>query len=582
MFTLRAFAATAYLAGAFLAATTLTASAGISVPLPPPSSAVFTERGEFTEAMLSMLDRIRRAPKPVESGESGESEPPRLGSPDPQTPGVGLPGVIARLGTLIKSQTAGTTRTLLVRAHTELGLSLSTLHAGSTDARLGYLPRSAQHITAAQTNLKAALASGGQNPVVLDMQSQLASITRRMARDVIDVARRAGVSSGTLAPANNSFQRAQGALNQLNYALASDWFDDSLGFAADTITFDIELFESNVIAEMSGEAIGWALSITFEGQTYNGGHAEGQARTAADPPATAQSPHKDMHVASVSKTLTTIATLRVLQDLGLTPDEEVAPYLPGDWVLGDGVEDLTFRDFMTHHTGFGQKVGDGHNTYSNLQTVIAQDVGATGWSYANANFGLLRVAVAGLLGIDPVDYPAEEPDVLTAAAFLVLAQALYDSIGVSVDCTATDANPTFLYRLPDAGVTGWEEPDNTLACGGIGWNINANELAGVMATLRYTQQLLSTDMRNEMFDGFLGLMDPQDWSHPTGAFGVYQMHGGDWAKNPAGPNPGGALHTCVVAFPIVVEAALVMNSDRGDIDYQCRLLRDAFDNAWVP
>ena len=83
-------------------------------------------------------------------------------------------------------------------------------------------------------------------------------------------------------PRTASFQRAQSAWGQANYVLASDWFDDSLGFAADTITFDIELFESNVIDEMSGEAVGWALSITFDGQTYNGGHAEGEARTAAD------------------------------------------------------------------------------------------------------------------------------------------------------------------------------------------------------------------------------------------------------------------------------------------------------------
>ena len=573
MFTLKAFAATACVAAALLAAATPPAAAGISVPLPPPSSAVLTGRGEFSEAMLSELARLRGAPKPVELE---DSEPPRLGSPDPQTPGVGLPRVMARLAALLESQTTGTIRTQLGSAHAELGLSLSTLHAGSTDTSLRYLVACALHMTAAQKHLRAALASGGQNPAVLDMQSQLASIVRRMARDLLDVARRAGVPSGTLVPADASFQRAQSALNQLNYALASDWFDDSLGFAADTITFDIELFESNVIAAMSGEAVGWALSITFDGHTYNGGHAEGEARTAAEiGPVVAQSPNKDMHVASVSKTLTTIVTLRVLQDLGLTPDEKVAPYLPSDWVLGDGVDDLTFRDFMTHESGFAQQ-GVGGSSYSGLQTLIAEDVGATNWDYSNANFGLMRVAVAGLLGIDPVDYPAEEPDVLTAAAFLVIAHALYGSIGVSVDCAATDASPTIQYNFPDAGAAGYEEPDRLLSCGGYGWFISANELAGVMATLRYTQQLLSTDMREEMFDGFLGLMDPEDWSMVTGDFGVYQMHGGDWYHG------AGELHSCVVAFPIVVEAALLINSERGAIPYQCSVLRDAFDNAWVP
>ncbi len=577
MFTLRAFAATAYVAGAFLATAIPTASAAAAAPPPRASSAVLTERGAFTKEMSSALERLRRAPKFVERTQSTESEPPTSGSPDLQVPAVALPKTLARLGALLQSYPAGTIRTQLVAAHAELGRALTTLRAGSRDTSLGYLTKSAQSMTAAQGRLKGALTAGGQNPNVLDVQSKLTAIAQRMAKDVLDAARRAHVPSSTLAAAESRFQRAQLALSQGNYVLANDFFDDSLGFAADTITFDIALFESNVIAAMSGEAVGWALSITFNGQTYNGGHAEGQARTAADAPATAQSQNKDMHVASVSKTLTTIVTLRVLQDLGLTPDAEVAPYLPSDWLLGDGVEDLTFRDFMTHETGFGQKVGDGDTRYGELQTLIAQATGATGFAYANANFALLRVAVAGLLGIDPVDFPGEEPDVLTAAAFLVEAQALYDSIGVSVDCTATSANPTIQYDFPDGGGAGYEEPDRTLQCGGFGWFINANELAGVMATLRYTQQLLSTGMRNEMFDGFLGLMDPTDWSYPTGAFGVYQMHGGDWNHN-----PGGELHSCVVAFPIVVEAALLINSQRGAISYQCQLLRDAFDNAWVP
>jgi hypothetical protein len=69
--------------------------------------------------------------------------------------------------------------------------------------------------------------------------------------------------------------------------------------------------------------------------------------------------------------------------------------------------------------------------------------------------------------------------------------ALYGSIGVSVDCAARDASPTIRYNFPDAGAAGYEEPDRLLSYDGYGWFINANELAGVMATLRYTQQLLS-------------------------------------------------------------------------------------------
>jgi hypothetical protein len=63
---------------------------------------------------------------------------------------------------------------------------------------------------------------------------------------------------------------------------------------------------------------------------------------------------------------------------------------------------------------------------------------------------------------------------------------------------------------------------------------------------------------------------------PTGgAFGAYYMHGGDWYHG------AGELHSCVMAFPITVEASLVINSARGAIPYQCSLLQSAFDNACV-
>lgn len=39
---------------------------------------------------------------------------------------------------------------------------------------------------------------------------------------------------------------------------------------------------------------------------------------------------------------------------------------------------------------------------------------------------------------------------------------------------------------------------------------------------------------------------------------------------------------CVIAFPIAVEAALVINSARGGaMPYQCVVLQSAFDDAWV-
>ena len=279
-----------------------------------------------------------------------------------------------------------------------------------------------------------------------------------------------------------------------------------------------------------------------------------------------------MHVASVSKTLTTIVTLHVLDTLGLTPDEHVAPYLPSDWSLGDGVERPDIQGLHDSPHRLPAAGSDTGSSYESLRALIAKDVGDDSFAYDNDNFGLLRVAVAGLLGIDPVDYGEFAPDTLTASAFLLEAQFLYSSIGVSVDCKATDPYPTIQYRFPDPGASGYDEPDRSLSCGGFGWFISANELAGVMSTLRNTEQLMSSQMREQMQDNFLGLMNPADgYSSANGAFGIV-LH----ARRRLVSRLRRSCTRAVMNFPIVVEAALLINSERGAMSYQCTAAAGCF------
>ena len=446
--------------------------------------------------------------------------------------------------------------------------------AGSPD--LDHLNRTTQSLHKAAVQLKNAQRRAGPDIAgrVQIVRAELAGLSERLATDMLRSAGAAGVDPSHLVAVQQQLELGLRAQSSGDYEVAIKHFGRALKLAADTVTFDVALFEQNIKDALAGQTTGHAFSIAYLGQLYQGGESSGEARTSADPPATAQSPSQEMHVASVSKTLTAIVILRLLEENGLTPDALVAPYLPGDWVLGDGVDELTFRDFMTHRSGFGQ-INAG-NSYEALRSAIATDVGATSWSYKNANFGLMRVLAAGLQGIDPVDYGQFDPAGLTTAAFLLYAEFLYDSIGVEAGCAPNDATPTVQYNLPDGGVAGYVEPDRRLTCGGYGWFISSNELAAVMTNLRNTGNLLSDDSRKAMQEGFLGFMDPAKYGWIGGTYGVYYMHGGDWFHG------AGELHSCVVAFPIKVEVSLVINSERGAaMPYQCSLLRSAFDNAWV-
>ena len=57
-------------------------------------------------------------------------------------------------------------------------------------------------------------------------------------------------------------------------------------------------------------------------------------------------------IASVTKTVTAVATLQLLEANDLTVTAKIAPWLPSDWVKGPGIAQLTFRDLMQHKTGF--------------------------------------------------------------------------------------------------------------------------------------------------------------------------------------------------------------------------------------
>lgn len=173
---------------------------------------------------------------------------------------------------------------------------------------------------------------------------------------------------------------------------------------------------------------------------------------------------------------------------------------------------------MKHRSGFGQI--NAASDYQSLKTAIATDVGNTSFLYKNANYGLMRVLVAGLMGIDPVDYPEFDAAVLTASAFLIKAQEIYNPIGVDIDCTFNDATPTVQYNFPDDGSPGYLEPNQQLICGGVGWFISSNELAAVLTHLRNTENLLSVGARAMMQEEFLGYMDPANYDFVSGDFGL--------------------------------------------------------------
>lgn len=421
---------------------------------------------------------------------------------------------------------------------------------------------------------RAKRATPGIADVTRSTEKRLAEIAGDMARRLLARARIAGLDRKRVDWIDRLITQSDFAINEGDGETGFGGYGNALDELANALEFDADAFRDAVVNTFSGNAVGFALAISVGGSLFDGGDAVGLARTSADEGPLAQSITKESQVASVSKTLTAIVTLRVLQDNGLSADTAIGPYLPSNWSPGPGVAALTFRNVMRHETGFPPDFTAAGSMYAAIQALVEAPLGNTNFTYANNNFGLLRILVAGLMGIDPVDFTEFASDVLTTSAFQIKADEIFGPIGVNIGCSSSDQNPTIQYNLPAGNNAGYEEPDRNLVCGGVGWFISAAELTNIMTNLRNTENLLNTESRTVMQTEFLGFLDPLwNWNFMNGDLGVYYMHGGDWNHGP------GELHSCVAAFPNVVEASLIINSEHFQ-PYQCTVLRDAYDNAW--
>ncbi len=342
-----------------------------------------------------------------------------------------------------------------------------------------------------------------------------------------------------------------------------------------TSGFSIDRFAANIKNELDGKTMGYGFAIYQNGSKVLE-FTHGLKRAVKDGGKLDFDNTSRLHIASMSKTLTAIATIQLLEKDGLTPDTKIKDYLPPDWDLGQNVGKITFRDLMTHMSGIRANGPEDCNgeSYKQLKCKIKTGVRLDSMavqSYQNMNFALLRIIIPKLEGYEHLN--GEANDTSTAYKYIRYVHShIFDKCGLSgKGLTHPDlAENVFYYEWPYKSVTGQRFYDYALNTGAYGWYVSVDDYAKIINTLFNSNELLSNEWRDTMTTDGLGCYTYK------GKNGGYFWHNGGWSWS---DNAGsGNLNTCWMYFPNNVIAVAMVNSDIPG--WFPDILAHAYDKAW--
>lgn len=364
--------------------------------------------------------------------------------------------------------------------------------------------------------------------------------------------------------------------------------------------FDLNLFEANIRKAFDGKSIGYSYAINQGGQFKRSG-ANGYAILArdvdgilVDPLGVKQHEQLRMNIASVSKPITAVTVLRLLQENkvpgypNLTINSKVAPFLPSTWKMGEGVADLTFKDFLSQYTGM--TVGGATDTAAIRAWIAAGTPRAiTDYEYINANLAIFRIIIPYMMmsqrlrdnysKLSDTDFADFETQMSNQYVEAVQTKTLIP-MGILNAYPKPYGNTieTRFYNSPDNKATGRREGDWTKISGGGGWYLSAMELAKFLAHVRYNDKILTPATRKLMDANYLGWMPPDEWDL-NGKHGDYLGHRGDLRWNKDDPEKRVGMTSMVLNYPNGVQVAVLVNS-LGTYSGIHTGMRDAFDTAW--
>ena len=301
---------------------------------------------------------------------------------------------------------------------------------------------------------------------------------------------------------------------------------------------NVAKFGADVQAVFKDYVRGYAMQVRHNGQIV-ANQSWQFARTPQDGIA-AFTADTRMHIASLSKMIAMIATVKALDEKNLSFDTQIGEYLPTYWTVGSNVANLTFRNLLTHTTGFSIP---STNTdcgcaadFATLKAKVAAGVGPAphSASYENVNFSLLRVILPILTGAvqrgTVYNVGGLSPDVLwdlrTIDAFEDYVRTkVFAPAGVGSVVTVPQPGGALAYR-DSSDAAGWDWGDVASILGAAGFRMTVKECLDVMDAFRRKGTIVSAAKAQAALDAGLGI----DQTHMTAAGRIWNKNGG-WGND---------------------------------------------------
>ena len=248
-----------------------------------------------------------------------------------------------------------------------------------------------------------------------------------------------------------------------------------------------EIFADSLEKGLDQTQFGYAISI-YSGNKLMINRAAGQRSKSVD--AGGQGPFTDttrIHVASISKTITALATLKILQEKGIPLSAPVHQYLPSQWTISESFKSVTFRELLKHTSGIRNPDGSCSNadinSYSSLRAIAASPINnSKTYCYQNANFGLLRILLPMIKGLVPNGTSAD--DINTQNSYeAIIQEYVFQKAGVKTAYCEWRPSNALMFEFPYRGQPGFNSGNLLFRSGGLGWYLSAQEVGKIMSQL---------------------------------------------------------------------------------------------------